>query len=317
MNIFYLKLKTVLFVSFLILSVPVISDACVSVNSVFIVNEVDNLDGTCTYDVSIVLTNVTTAIRADISVNSGTISNCAAGSCSDVTIAPGAAISATITKGCGEDIKILLDGYDTNGMICGQGSFTFTGLEPLPVELMGFKSIQDERSNTLLWETASEENALAFQVQRSLDGINDFESIGRVMASGYSTSVKSYNFVDNDPLSLAYYRLKMIDYDGSFEFSEVLAVERAKTEIDLVEVFPIPAVSNEVTVLVHSKKEGPVFIDLFDMTGRSIRQDRIDLKSGVNRLIVDWDSNEGNVYFLTIYNGTERISKKILKSNLD
>lgn len=313
----YTKLKlTVLSALFVLLSVT-ISSACIGATGIFINDEIDNLDGTCTYQVSIILANTSTAHTANIGVSDGSISNCMGGSCTGVTVSPGGTITATITKTCGDVIKVSLDGFDTNDNSCGQGSIFFSGLEPLPAELSDFRAIQDDRSNKLIWKTSSEENTMAFQVQRSPDGIRDFENIGQVEASGNSSIERSYDFIDKEPISLAYYRLQIIDFDASYSFSEVIAVERAKTEIDLLEVYPVPLVGNELTVLIHSQSEGPVFIDLFDITGKVLEQDRVQLQAGVNRFVFNLEEEGGNFYFFTVYNGDQRFSKKIWKANLD
>lgn len=313
----YAKLKTITLSALFICSSAIIASACISATDIFINNEVDNLDGTCTYDVSIVISNTTTALTADLNIAPGSISNCNGGDCTDVAVSPGGTITATITKLCGEVVRVGLDGYDVNDIFCGQGAIVFTGLEPLPAEITEFTATQDSRTNTLIWKTSSEENTMAFQIQRSLDGVRDFETIGQVEAGGNSSIERIYEFVDKNPVSLAYYRLQTVDFDGSYDFTEVIAVERVKTEIDVLEVYPVPMVGDEITALVHSTTEGPVFIDLFDLSGRVLQQDRVQLKAGVNRLVLNVEEEDGNFYFFTIYNGEQRFSKKIWKPNLD
>jgi hypothetical protein len=105
-----------------------------------------------------------------------------------------------------------------------------------------------------------------------LNGRDNFEEIDRIDAFGNSIEIRNYETEDFDPVSLAYYRLRIVDFDGTFEFSDIIAVERLKTEIDLVEVFPIPA-EDEVTVLVHSQTEGKAIMILSDLLGRRIKED--------------------------------------------
>ena len=168
----------------------------------------------------------------------------------------------------------------------------------------------------LKWQTESEENTLAFLVERSLDGRRDFIEIGRVNAFGNSTTLRSYEMEDGNPVSLAYYRLRIVDFDGTFEFSDVIAVERSKTEINVVEVFPVPA-EDEVTVLVHAKTSGKAIMTLSDFMGRKIKEEKVQLEAGINRYEFDFGDHETNLYYLTIYNGNERIAKKILRATKD
>ena len=295
---------------------------CITSLDIVTENVIDNGNGTCTYEVTITVTHFMEVERIRIDgiplPPELVIENCNGGDCNNIAPSPSGitVVTASVTKPCDDEVDIYARGI-IGGLGCGADGFRFSGDQQLPAELTAFKAFQGSKSNTLLWETASEENTLIFIVQRSVGDDNSFETIGRVEAIGYSTSSQSYDFTDADPVSISYYRLQIVDYDGSSEFSDVLVVERAKPEIDQVEVFPVPAIDSEVTVLIHSKKEGPAFIDLFDRTGRSVKQERIELKAGINRVILDWESEEGNFYFFTIYNGKERISKKILMSNLD
>lgn len=90
----------------------------------------------------------------------------------------------------------------------------------LPVTLVGFDVYAEPERVRLAWATASEENFDFFDIQRSKDGKN-YESIGEVEGSGNSTQLINYTFSDNHPYSgISYYRLKAVDYDGSFEIFE-------------------------------------------------------------------------------------------------
>lgn len=296
---------------------PSLAFACI--NDVTINNDqtVDNGDGTCTYTVEIIINHTDGAASFQIFAVDGTVSNCDGGSCSSVTAGVGQTIiMATIDKDCDDEIDVWVRGRDGDNNLCGVEGARFSGDSGLPAELVNFEAITQDQSNKLMWRTASEENTSLFQVERSIDG-NNFEIVGRVEASGNSIELNSYDFTDQYPLAQAYYRLQIIDIDGSFHYSDIIVVEREQSEIELVEVFPVPVAKGETTLIIRSKKEGPAFVDLFDLTGKVVFQDRIDLQNGVNRIVLSLPEQEGNTYFLTLYNGKERISKTILKSNMD
>ncbi len=202
----------------------------------------------------------------------------------------------------------------------GSNSFPFgpgtLGLGSLPVELASFRGSVMDRYNMLEWQTESEENAMVFLIERSLDGYRDFTEIGRIGAYGNSSILRSYELKDESPVSLAYYRLRIVDFDGTFEYSDVIVVERSKTDIDLVEVYPVPA-EEEVTVLVHTKSAGKAILTISDFLGRKIKQEKIELKAGINHYVFDFGEHETNFYYLTIYNGKEKIAKKILRASRD
>lgn len=114
----------------------------------------------------------------------------------------------------------------------------------LPVELVSFQGRWVENSgNVLNWTTAWEKNNDHFEIQRSRDA-RSFESIGRVIGKGSSSSNQSYEFVDEvgGQEALTYYRLKQVDQDGSLSYSRIVAVgHEIKPTISLV-VYPNPTV---------------------------------------------------------------------------
>ncbi len=124
---------------------------------------------------------------------------------------PGSSIS-------GPDNSITIGGTCTlNGGLCPVG--------PLPIELLFFAGKETNSNVVLDWATASEQNFDYFEIERASDGTS-FDYIGRVAGNGNSYSRLDYAFEDeNSEIGLNYYRLKSIDYDGSFEYSEVILVK--------------------------------------------------------------------------------------------
>ncbi len=95
----------------------------------------------------------------------------------------------------------------------------------LPIELIDFTYSSLPNATSLNWETATEKNSDYFEILKSEDGIY-FNSIGNVKASGNSNKLKKYNFRDDKiSNSVAYYKLKMVDLDQSFEYSPLIAVD--------------------------------------------------------------------------------------------
>ena len=98
---------------------------------------------------------------------------------------------------------------------------------PLPVILTSFTARQEESTVHLAWSTASEINSDYFQVERSTDG-SDFKTLSRQAAAGDSQQELTYRYTDEGAANrfsgTLYYRLKMVDFDGSFEYSDITAV---------------------------------------------------------------------------------------------
>ncbi len=91
----------------------------------------------------------------------------------------------------------------------------------VPVELISFEARQVGSKSLLEWVTASEVNNDFFSIEHSKDG-STYTTIGRIEGHGNSNDRLDYQFVDTDPaLGINYYRLKQVDFDGAFEYSEV------------------------------------------------------------------------------------------------
>lgn len=112
------------------------------------------------------------------------------------------------------------------------------GNNPLPVELISFRATSILEGVLLEWKTSSELNNDYFEIQRS-ENLTDWEAIGRVGGAGTTNKTQSYYFNDYSNLTLAYYRLKQVDYDGQFEYSEVLKIENASARV--VDIYPNPS----------------------------------------------------------------------------
>lgn len=110
---------------------------------------------------------------------------------------------------------------------------------PLPVSLLYINSKALDTGISINWATVTEENADYFIIERSSNGIG-FTSIGKESASGNSKDLIRYAFADERPLEgKNYYRLKTVDYDGSFEYSKIISANWDTPKV--VNVYPNPS----------------------------------------------------------------------------
>ena len=118
---------------------------------------------------------------------------------------------------------------------------------PLPVELTAFSGRWANGAAELSWATASEKNSSHFVVERATGGESGFIAVGRVAASGSSTSPRAYKLLDAEAgsqgVALLYYRLRQVDTDGKEAFSPVItvAVGRSVATAPQLELYPNPA----------------------------------------------------------------------------
>ncbi|MFN3694220.1 MAG: T9SS type A sorting domain-containing protein, partial [Ignavibacterium sp.] len=125
---------------------------------------------------------------------------------------------------------------------CGNGGtiLRFSG-PPLPVELTSFTASLEKEGVQLVWTTASELNNHGFEIQRSANK-SDFTTIGFVKGHGSTTQVQNYSFLDRSAFEgKYYYRLKQIDFNGLYNFSDVIEVDvRSIDNFALEQNYPNP-----------------------------------------------------------------------------
>ena len=104
----------------------------------------------------------------------------------------------------------------------------------LPVDFTKFNATNRTNRVKLAWQTASEINNDRFEIERSTDAVR-YETIGAVKGNGNSLKLNDYTFEDESPLTgINYYRLKQIDIDGRFEYSDMVSVEMDRSSILII-----------------------------------------------------------------------------------
>jgi Secretion system C-terminal sorting domain len=199
-------------------------------------------------------------------------------------------------------------------------SATFNSFSPfivassgfLPVELVSFKANQKNNTNLLTWQTASEKNNSRFDIERSTTGQEDWVKLGTVKGSGNSQITHDYTFIDNTPLSISYYRLKQVDNDGSFEYSNVVSVTKKGDKFKIYTLSPNPTKDN-IAIQFESNKNEVVGVSVMDMTGRVVLTQNASATEGVNFLNVNTSSLSNGMYVVSLKNSESVILNKIIK----
>ncbi|MCK7526103.1 MAG: T9SS type A sorting domain-containing protein [Ignavibacteriales bacterium] len=198
----------------------------------------------------------------------------------------------------------------------------YTGV--IPVELVSFTSSIINNTVGLNWITATELNNSGFEIQRSLSptpslkegalGNSDWQKIGFVNGNGTSTEVHTYSFVDANPVTgISYYRLKQIDFDGTFDYSNIVeVVYGAVAEFALEQNYPNPF--NPTTKINYSIKEkGNVELKIFDLLGSEIATLVNEEKTPGNyEVFFDASNLSSGVYLYTIKAGSFVQTRKML-----
>lgn len=126
------------------------------------------------------------------------------------------------------------------------------GTAPLPIKLITFNATAKGNSVVLNWQTATEINNDYFTIERSIDAKN-WEEILYIAGAGNSNKTETYTSTDLNPLNgTVYYRLKQTDFDGMFEYFNVVAVNLEKESTHKIAVYPNPANANTSVAVEHN-----------------------------------------------------------------
>ena len=167
----------------------------------------------------------------------------------------------------------------------------------LPIELISFNLSKTEKNVQLNWATASELNNSGFEIQRSNDD-KEWETLGFINGAGNSNNIIHYSYIDESPLMANYYRLKQIDYDGSFEYSSIKYIDFSGR--NNISVFPNPTAKSINISGIATDMVLQIF--LFDFTGRLINT------YNPNTSKIDMNEYKNGIYYLRIQylNGEEK-----------
>ena len=169
-----------------------------------------------------------------------------------------------------------------------------------------------ENGNKLTWSTATELNTEFHIIERSLNGQNGWNEIGRVAAAGESYETVEYTFMDEKPLAKGYYRLVTIDLDKSEQLSEVLSLERDDAGFTIATAFPNPT-SEYVNVQYHSPKNVSVEVTVTDLSGKIVQIYEVDANDGMNNLEINMTELASGTYFLSLSNSIDKVVERLIK----
>ncbi len=196
-----------------------------------------------------------------------------------------------------------------------------------PVELVSFEAtIEKQTSVKLIWKTATEVNNFGFEVERKNENEEDCETIGFVEGAGNSNSPKEYSFEDCPSGAGKYfYRLKQIDLDGSYEYSNVVEVNLSSpSKFELKQNYPNPF--NPTTIISYviarsetTRQSTEVLVQLrvYDALGREVAT-LVNEKQAPGNYAVKFDASSASggltsgIYFYTLRAGDYVCTKKMI-----
>ncbi len=198
----------------------------------------------------------------------------------------------------------------------GEFGIAATATNPLPVTLTSFAANVKGADAILTWTTASEINNSGFEVQRSVDGRN-FEKAAFVKGAGNSNKALNYSLTDAKAFAVAksnvvYYRLKQVDFDGKYAYSQVVRVAKNAEAVNALSVYPNPYAS-AYSVSFTAAKEGMATIEMVDLQGKVVATKSAAIINGNNMVPMTEVTNlEAGVYFVRLtVNGETQMTKLV------
>jgi hypothetical protein len=214
--------------------------------------------------------------------------------------------------------SVFIDLYKSNDAVSSLNNIRLDEVKligdgPLPVELISFTALVEIEKVNLTWSTATEVNNYGFNIERRIQN-EEWNKIGFVHGSGNSNSPKSYTFTDQ-PLGGIYfkYRLKQIDFDGTYEYSNEVDVTLNKiNNFTLEQNYPNPF--NPTTTIRFSLPiESFVTIKVFNLLGEQVSEViRQSLKEGFHEIKFDGSNLASGVYFYHLNAGDFKATRKFI-----
>lgn len=202
-------------------------------------------------------------------------------------------------------------GSRTHASVNYWDNIRFTSIEPIPVELTSFTAAVIGNSIKLEWSTATETNNKGFEIQRGINN-RDLVTVGFVGGKGTTTEKQIYSYIDTERQpGTVYYRLKQIDFNGSYDYSKVVEVTRV-VSYELTQNYPNPF--NPTTTITYSlPQNGLVTLKVYDVLGSEVAElvnGQID--AGVHKVNFNGVNLNSGVYFYTIKTGNFSETKKLM-----
>ncbi len=170
----------------------------------------------------------------------------------------------------------------------------------LPIELDKLEVHLENETALLIWRTATETNNAGFEIQRSKYGTT-WEKIAWQAGQGNTLAPHTYAYRDENPLfGISYYRLKQVDFNGDFQYSDVVSLQYIRSGIS---VFPNPNIG---IFEVQSIVEGTY--QIHNTSGQTIQEGDMQ-----NNLLIDISREAQGVYFISVTIDNETFVRRIIK----
>ncbi|RZL98311.1 MAG: T9SS type A sorting domain-containing protein [Pedobacter sp.] len=180
----------------------------------------------------------------------------------------------------------------------------------LPVKILSFTGIAQPAGNKLDWKTVCT-NAVDFIIERSTDGLH-FDSIGINKAQQIDCD-HPFTFTDATAAAISYYRIKMLEDNGSISYSSIVVIERNGNKALQVTLMPNPVVGSEAKLQIISSQAQQLLINISDAQGRLVMNTSLKINAGTNSQTLFLPAMSTGIYYLRYGSGHSQQTIKLIK----
>ena len=203
--------------------------------------------------------------------------------------------------------------FDYNSAVITNAAKSWFYSAALPVTLLSFDATPNTSSVLVRFTSTQEINLKNYVIERSSDGIL-FTAIGAVQATGWAAG-SVYSFTDNTPVKpIGFYRLKIVDNNGSFRYSNIAAARFAGNSDYGISIFPNPATDNLLLVFNSNSGDKALYYRVSDMTGRIVKKAAITGTATQNTFSIDIAALPGGVYTVELGTANQTFTQKFIVS---
>ena len=189
----------------------------------------------------------------------------------------------------------------------------------VPVEWVSFTGENQGSFNQLDWSVASQIDVSHYEVQRSINGVSEFETIGKILSYGSSSEIVGYEYQDYDISRTGqyYYKIKQVDLDGHSSYTEVIVIDIAPIQVELprASVYPNPMV-DDFTLEVETFEDGlNIEYVIMDVDGKLVtKQTRLaeTVTAGKHIFLLSAKDLVPGIYTMRINTGPVVVNKKLI-----
>jgi hypothetical protein len=177
-----------------------------------------------------------------------------------------------------------------------------SGCATLPIDLFNFYLENLSNRVVINWQTLSEHNNAFFEVQKSSDA-KIFETIGIVEAAGNSSDLLTYSFIDDEKNGVVYYRLKQVDFDGKYVYSQILSSENATKTV----FYPNPS-NGSINLSINSDNST---VSIVNSMGTIVYRTSYAEKGNY---LIDLKDQANGVYWIEVISNEENTIEQLILS---